>query len=569
LAALPWILCLAASPCVASSAPEEFHLNASVRSHLASLQQGWSEWLTAYELDDPDSESAALDRLASDAGAIGMSVMPDLSLGAAARAVESARVGDHTRAIRALAAAEQLDPGRPETSFARAAVHRVEGTWQAVLGHTALGYLRTLGAPAERWVWRHNLVLWLLATALLAGYAYVAILMIVRGPALFGSLLKELRKHMPVPLGLVLIFALLVWPLLLPAGLIGVALVWAVLLWAYCLRPERWVLGLLVLVFAVAPVVLDEQRRQITVELAPMARAAEHARHGRLDGTLFGDLQRLTLVLPESTAVSHLIADQHRRIGQCDQAKTLYGRVIEREPRNAAAWVDLGSCHFLQGEYDQAIEHYRRGISLDPDLAQAHFNLSLAFSELYRFAESDLALSRAQRLDSGRVAEWLRKTPSRGAAEVGAGLRRSEQIRAELKVSWVLEDESAAWSSPWRDYLSVPVALGAILLALLAGRFLPRGYLEEQAPPIFDGNHSLGPLYRIVVPGLPELEAGEPLRAAGSLIAFCGLVLLPWVAGYGYRQPWGFEPVLRLGWLVTLTGLALFLLARWRREVAF
>lgn len=554
---------------MASSAPEAFHLNASVRSSLASLQQGWSEWLTAYELDDPDSEAAALDRLAAAAAALGMSALPDLSLGAATRAVESARVGDHARAMRALAAAERLDAGRPETSFARAAVHRVEGSWQAVLGHTALGYVRTLRVRGERWVWWHNLVLWLLATALLAGYAYVAILMLVRGPALFGSLLKELRKHMPVPVGIALIVLLVAWPMLLPAGLPGVALVWAVLLWAYCLRPERWALGLLLLVFGVAPVILDEQRRQITVDLAPMVRAAEHAQQGRLDGTLFDDLQRLAVVLPESTAVSHLVADQHRRIGQCDQAEELYGRVIQREQRNAGAWVDLGSCHFLQGEYDQAIEHYRRGISLDPTLAQGHFNLGLAFSELYRFAESDLALGRAQRLDSGRVAEWLKQTPSRGAAEVGAGLRRTREIRAELKASWVLEDDSAAWSSPWRDYLSVPVALGAILLAFVAGRFLPRGHLEEQAPPIFDLGHSWGPLYRIAVPGLPELEAGEPLRAAGSLLTFCGLVLLPWVASHGYRQPWGFEPVVRLGWLVTLSGLALFLLARWRREVAF
>ncbi len=208
-------------------------------------------------------------------------------------------------------------------------------------------------------------------------------------------------------------------------------------------------------------------------------------------------------------------------------------------------------------------------ISLEPELAQGHFNLGLAFSELYRFAESDLALGRAQRLDSNRVAQWLRQTPSRGVAEVGTGLRRSREIRRELKASWVLEDEGTAWSSPWRDYLSVPVALGAILLALLAGRFFPRGHLEEESPSLFDQSHSWGPLYRIVVPGLPELEAGEPLRGAGWLFVFCGLVLIPWVGNYGYGQLWGLEPVLRFGWLVALSGLVVFLLARWRREVAF
>ncbi|MDH3403628.1 MAG: tetratricopeptide repeat protein [Acidobacteriota bacterium] len=566
---LSWILVLAAGSCLAAAAPEDFHLSRDTRSTLAAIQQDWSEWLAAYELNDGEAQDLALEGLVDGAAELGMKVLPELSLAAAVRAVESAGVGDRQRALRALEAAERLDPGRPETSFASAAIHRLEGSWGRFLGETARGYVRALGVPAMRRAWRHNLVLWLLTTLLLAGCAYVAILMLVRGPALVGSLLKALRRHLPVPVGVALILALLVWPLLLPARVQAVVLNWIILLWAYCVRSERWVLGCLLLAFGLTPIVLDEQRRQVGVEMASPVRAAEDARDGRLGGTVFGDLQRLAIVLPDSTAVLHLIADQHRRMGQCDQARGLYERVVEREPRNAGAWVDLGSCRFLGGEYGQAIESYRRGVAIDPDLAQAHFNLSLAFSELYRFAEADLALRRAQEIDSGRVAAWLKQTPRRAAAEVAAGLERSREIRRDLKASWVFEDDGAAWSSPWRDYLSVPLALAGVLLAALVGRFLPVGLLEERASPLVTPAAGWGTLYRVLVPGLPDLEAGEPLRGLAGLVIVCGLLLVPWASAYGYRQPWGYEPAAGLGWAAALLGLALFFLLRWRREVEF
>jgi tetratricopeptide (TPR) repeat protein len=300
-----------------------------------------------------------------------------------------------------------------------------------------------------------------------------------------------------------------------------------------------------------------------------MARAIESVQLGRLRGQIFGDLHRLAIILPNSAAVSHLMADQNRRIGQCDQARELYRHVVALEPENAAAWVDYGSCYFLIGEYDKAIEYYRRGISIDDEMAEAHFNVALTYSELYRFAESGRALARAQRINSTQVAEWLDQTPRRGAAEVGAGLRRTREIRDDLQDSWVLEDDSAAWSSPWRDYLSLPLALAGIVLAVFAGRVLPQAHLEAQAPPLVDWGSRWSSLYRILVPGLPELEGGDSLQGLAALVVVIGLVLIPWVGAHGYRIPWGFEPAGGIGWIVMGSGLGLFMFMRWRRETSF
>lgn len=549
--------------------PPDFQLDASVRAGLSTIQQSWSEWLAAHQLGDDESGEQALASLLDAMDQLAMKALPELSLGASTLAVESARLGDSGRAERAIQVAERLDPSRPETAFARAAIHRLEGEWWDFVVETGLGYVRALRLPVERRIWLHNLVLWFVTTLLVTGCAYAAVLMLVRGPALFGSLLKVLRRLVPVPIGILVILALLLWPMALSAGVIAVALNWSVLLWAYCQRSERWVLVCLVLLFGIAPVVLDEQRRRVAVELAPMASATEDARLGRLRGTTFANLQRLAVVLPESAAVRQLIADQHRRIGQCEVAVPLYEQVIEMEGRNAAAWVDLGSCYNLRGEYDEGIRHYQRAIDIDPELAEAHFNLALSFSELYRFADSGRALARAQRIDSTRVARWLQQSPNRGAAAAGGGLGRTPEIRRDLRASWVLEDDSAAWSSPWRDYMSLPFALAGLAIAALAGRLLPRAHAEAQAPPLVDWRSRWGSVYRVMAPGLAELEAGESGRAAAALLMAAGLLLIPWVGANGYRLPWGYEPVVHLGGWVAMAGLVLFFVLRWRRETLY
>jgi hypothetical protein len=148
-------------------------------------------------------------------------------------------------------------------------------------------------------------------------------------------------------------------------------------------------------------------------------------------------------------------------------------------------------------------------------------------------------------------------------------MRRAPEIRHELRASWVLEDDSAAWSSPWRDYLSLPFALAGLLLAGFASRVLPRAHIEAQAPPLVDWGSRWGGLYRVMAPGLAELEAGESSQGAFALLVASGLLLIPWVGANGFRLPWGFEPVVHLGWWAAMAGLVLFFALRWRREVLY
>ena len=60
-----------------------------------------------------------------------------------------------------------------------------------------------------------------------------------------------------------------------------------------------------------------------------------------------------------------------------EDARACLTQVIEAESENAEAFNSLGYVASRLGEPDQAIDHYERAIELQPNYAQAHFNLGM------------------------------------------------------------------------------------------------------------------------------------------------------------------------------------------------
>jgi tetratricopeptide (TPR) repeat protein len=56
-------------------------------------------------------------------------------------------------------------------------------------------------------------------------------------------------------------------------------------------------------------------------------------------------------------------------------------------PDDAAALFSLGNAHMADGDYEKAIESYRRAVAAKPDFAEAHFRLGSVLSETGRIAE--------------------------------------------------------------------------------------------------------------------------------------------------------------------------------------
>lgn len=554
---------LSVPPAAAQDGAGGFPLTAPVRRTLALMQQDWGEWLAAYDREDLVASEVALERLREALTELGMSRLPELAVGAAARAEGAARMGRLEWARQGRAAAEALDGGRPETSFAAARIERSAGRPFAAFGHLLVGYWRGLALPLEGSLAAANLALWATSSLLLAGALFVVALMVARGPRLVGVLLGLLGDQLSRPVAHLVVALLLAWPILLPDGLFWLLLYWSALLWAQGARSERLLLLAVWIVAAATPGMVNELRRRVAVRLSPMVRAAEDAAEGRLQGELFEDLGRLRGVLPASAAVRHLLADQHRRLGQCELARPLYRQVLDAEPKNVAARLDLGVCAFLRGELDEAIADFQQAGALDPEAPAPYFNLSLAYSELYRFERSGAALARAQKLDPTQVARWIHRPGALHVASMDGGIARGPEIRAELLRSWVLEDEEAEQAGPFQDLSGALAVAGALLLALVLRRLLPPP--GRVAPPPARLGRRSEIVRRTLLPGLTELWAGEAVPGFLVLLLLVGLVLLLRLTAFGFPVPWGYHPPEGLPAAVAALGLAGFFGWRWRR----
>ncbi|HVG08287.1 MAG TPA: tetratricopeptide repeat protein [Thermoanaerobaculia bacterium] len=529
-----------------------------VRRTLKQLEEQWLQWIV--KTDRQSSESGVNDLLAT-ARQLGITRLPDLASGAIARSLQAADKGDFRRARWALIAADKLDPGRSDTAFADAALARKEGQYGRVVTSTVRGYTRLFGLPLERYLWLQSLLIWGLTLLLLAGVLFIAVQMGAKGGELYQGMTGLFGRWMPRPAAVVVTALVLLWPLALPSGLLWLALFWSLLLWAYSSGSERLVLVGLWLLVGAAPLVVTEQRRQVAVTLSPPVQAMESLEQHRLYGGLFTDLGALRALLPESSAVKHLLADVHRSLNQWDVARSLYRQVLEKEPENTSALMNLGAYFFLKGDFGSAIQHFQKVATVDPQSSAAQFNLSQAYSESYLFNESKRALDQARAIDDDRVDVWMRNLSQQRVVTVNGGMTRIPEIRQELLDAWRSQEGKDERLALFRRGL--PLLVSALLILVAVALHFAR---RTERPEPARERRTLGRWGRALLPGFRSAEEGEGAKSYGALLLPLGLLMLPFFQGVGYRIPWGYDPGNVTSWIVAIVGLVLWFGARLRLE---
>lgn len=552
------LLLLGSGPLAANDRPvsEVLGLTNESLSRFVELQEHWLDWLSAVAQGDSSRASESVKILLDDAEVLGLQRLPDLSLGAAGRAIAFAEDDQFEEASQCLYAAEQLDPGRSEVAFAGARVAQLKGSYWGALQQGIDGYSRLFQNRLLRRLWRADLGHWLLFVVLASGALYVAILMATVGIELFHDINTFIDRFVPgiVSLGITLI--LLTWPLLLPAGLFWLLVYWSLLLWGYGQISQKIILVILWIVLGTAPILINEQRQRIRVALAPTVLSIESLASGQLQGSLFSDLAALRTALPESSAVAHLVADLHIRLGEWDSARALYEGLVEIEPDNGSALLNLGVCHLHQGDQAQAMMHFQRAADTLDAGSAARFNMSQVLSELYRFREAERELRLAQRGAPKQVGKWLRQVADRRAIVLDGGLQRTEEIRDQLVSSWNRDEAESRWSSVWPRFLSLPLAIAFLVIAAGLHFVVRRG-----ERPVFKPAENLAPQgswRSALLVGFAEVENDRPLKGFMVILALVLLISLPWAAELGYRLPWIFGPGSGMASILAAVGLAVF-----------
>ncbi len=543
------------------AASSRIQLTAPVQQTLLGLQEQWLQWIGAFYQHRERTAEVVVAGLSTSARRMGMARLPDLALAALVPAVDAAREGDFERARWALDAAERLDPGRAETAFAAAHVAAGQRSYLRAAGNYLLAYARLFTQPWLKAVWLHHLVSWTWTALVATGLLSLAVLMATRGRRLFSALAGRLGKRLPRPLALALALALLAAPAALPYGAAWLVLLWVALLWAYVSPSERVVLAVVLLLVGAAPFLAAEQERRVTVAVSPPARAIESVANGQLYGDLFSDLEALRAALPESTAVLHLVADLHRRLGQWDLARTLYLEVLDREPQNAAALLDLGVHYFGKGDFALAIQHFQQAAAADARSAAALFNLSQAYSESYLFDEQHRAIEQARAIDNDRVTAWL--SSQQRVVVADGGLARIPELRRELLAAHSAVPVPAGASrtgGPLGRALGIVLAAGAVLGAAAVRRKLGSDDEPDAAWPSRPSRRD--PWLRAFLPGCATAASGEGGRSFLALLVPVALLLLPLGGRIGYEVPWGYDPGDLVPRALAVVGILVYLAAR-------
>lgn len=97
--------------------------------------------------------------------------------------------------------------------------------------------------------------------------------------------------------------------------------------------------------------------------------------------------------LHEGLGTAHFLA------GNCDSAVIHFKRVTELNPRRGAAFINLGAVYNRMENYSKAVEALRRGIQMEKRSAEGYYNLGIAYRRLKQPALAIPAYREAIRLD--------------------------------------------------------------------------------------------------------------------------------------------------------------------------
>jgi S1-C subfamily serine protease len=90
-------------------------------------------------------------------------------------------------------------------------------------------------------------------------------------------------------------------------------------------------------------------------------------------------------------------------LGNYDNAVNYFENAVNRNPKRADAWVQVGYCKVKQGKNEEAIKAYQQALQLQPDSADVHNRLGDAYYFAGKLPEAINSYTQAARLGPGKA----------------------------------------------------------------------------------------------------------------------------------------------------------------------
>lgn len=374
----------------------------AARAEQRAPRDVWPQATNAADAGDLDGAYKHVNELTDLGRSYGIRIYPLYAASAAAFAREAQKRGNAAVTQWGNKAADQLDPHSPAVAFARADAAADGRNWAAAVPQAFRGFTAILTSYRSRLLSRSDFVV-VGIVALLVVSAFFALALFIRyGGAMAHDFREILGQRVRGGAVTVLAFALLFLPLFIWLGPMWLLFYWFIIFFGYANGGERAMILILTILLASAPIILDEVANWVAGVDNPVIVAAIASEERSYQPEALRRLQDLVTLVPDRPMLQLLLGNLQVYEGDVQAAGNSYRRSIQLKD-NAGAHVNLGNLHFLDHDMQPAMIEFQKAEQLDPNLAIAFYNHSIAAGEAQQFDDLAKMLDQAKRIDKATI----------------------------------------------------------------------------------------------------------------------------------------------------------------------
>lgn len=438
------------------------------RAEATPPREIWPRATSAIDNNDIDTAIKRTNSLIDTGKAYGIKTYPLYAGSAAALARQAQKSGNKEVASWARKAAEQLDPQSPSVAFSNADAAADQKQWAAAMPAVFTGFARVFGNYRTRVLSRSDMLILIVLAIALTAVVFALALFIRYGRSMAHDFREILGGRFRGGSVSVLAFALLFLPIFIWLGPIWLLFYWFVIFFGYANPTERAAIIILALLVAVLPIVLDLSATWIAGVDSPVVVSAIASTDQSYHPEMLRRMQELVAIVPDNATLQLLLGNLQLHEGNEQQASVHYRRSLELH-ESAGAHVNLGNLHFLENDFGAANTEYAKAETLDPALAIAFYNHSVASGEQYRFDEQGQKLEEAKKVDRSGIERLSASPPSQKIVIYHPSIDEAWTVASRIA-------EKGSASSLFGNYAYFdlaqsalnPVTLGALLTVLCA-----------------------------------------------------------------------------------------------------
>ena len=157
--------------------------------------------------------------------------------------------------------------------------------------------------------------------------------------------------------------------------------------------------------------------------------------------------QHVMQLEPENPVAWINLANSYGLQGRDAEAVQLFQKIVKVRPDFLVAWTKLGELYCRQGKFGDAIGAWQKAVQVAPENPAGWANLGVSYEGQGKLSDAVTAYRRAVQLESQYPFAWIRLGVTEGQlgqhAEARAAQRRAMELKPDFPMVWLSLDISA------------------------------------------------------------------------------------------------------------------------------